>query len=91
MEVFSWHEGLGKWIEIANVRSTLDVSACARCVSGPVLIIRWPGTGARIKSRALSRPLRQQQTELIRDNAPVTRVTRVDHIQRRHRTERKEC
>jgi hypothetical protein len=23
MEVFSWHEGLGKWIEIANVRDLL--------------------------------------------------------------------
>jgi phenylalanyl-tRNA synthetase alpha chain len=27
MEIFSWHEGLQKWIEIANVRPSLNLLA----------------------------------------------------------------
>lgn len=30
MEVFSWHEGLGKWIEIANVSSAGRARAASR-------------------------------------------------------------
>lgn len=45
MEVFSWHEGLGKWIEIANVRDLLaPIPYTALHMTGAAAHVDYPSS-----------------------------------------------